>query len=120
VTPAALPASSDRSLMVKLRAAVRPEFQVELYRPDPADPVLGGECAVLVCDGLPSDARGLCEAHYARWARQGRPDFDEFAAAAPPRRASASAPRPADCYVLTGLSSQLQLEFAYALQWRHD
>lgn len=120
MTHAVLPAGGDSPLMAKLRAAVRPEFQVELYRPDPADPVLGGECAVLVCDGLPSDSRWLCVAHYGRWAREGRPDFDEFVAAAPPRRASASAPRPADCYVLTGLSSQLQLEFAYALQWRHD
>lgn len=68
-----------------LREAVRPEFRVEIYLPEPGDPVLfGPTCAVAGCD-----ARGLlrgdgirghfCQAHAAMWRRDGSPPQDEWA-----------------------------------------
>jgi integrase len=62
-----------------LRAAVRPEFQVDIYRPEPGDPVLfGPTCVVAGCDarGLQraEGIRGhLCQAHAAMWRRDGEP-----------------------------------------------
>lgn len=112
-----LPGEEGRaSLEARLEAAVRAEFRVAAYRPDAADPVLGGECAVTGCDGLPR-ARGLCNAHHVRWRHAGHPEMGEFLAAAPPRRRHS--PR-MDCFDLSGLSGPLRLEFAYALQCRHD
>ena len=67
-----------------LRASVRPEFQVEVYLPEPGDPVLfGPTCAVAGCD-----ARGLqratgirgyfCQAHAVMWRRDGAPPQAEW------------------------------------------
>ena len=62
-----------------LRASVRPEFQVDIYRPEPGDPVLfGPTCAVAGCDarGMQrvDDVRGyLCEGHARMWRRDGQP-----------------------------------------------
>ena len=67
-----------------LRASVRPEFQVEVYLPEPGDPVLfGPTCAVAGCD-----ARGLlradgirghfCQAHAAMWRRDGQPPQEQW------------------------------------------
>jgi len=65
-----------------LAAAVRPEFAVECYFPDPDDPVLGGgRCAVASCSRL-SWGRGLCGSHYDRWHRAGKPDLTEWLQAA--------------------------------------
>lgn len=119
---AALPSPDPKpgSLTEKLLAVVRPEFQVHRYRPDPADPVLGGECAVVGCDGLPGGSRGLCKAHYARWHREGRADMADFVASAPRRQQHRDEPRQVDCFDLSTLVPQLRLEFAYVLQSRHD
>jgi hypothetical protein len=62
-----------------LREVVRAEFQVEVYRPQPGDPVLSGPaCAVAGCDarGLQcgEEIRGyLCQAHAVMWRRDGEP-----------------------------------------------
>ena len=107
------------SLTDRLLAEVRPEFQVEVYRPDSADPVLGGECAVVACDGLRGSSMDMCHAHYARWHRVGRPEISAYLSSAEPRRRQGPS-RLSDCFQLTGLTLQLRLEFAYALQCRHD
>ena len=82
-----------------LRAAVRPEFQVEVYWPRAGDPVLfGPTCAVAGCD-----ARGLqratgirgyfCQAHAVMWRRDGEPAQQQWVAegARSLRRARAAA-----------------------------
>ena len=69
-----------------LRAAVRPEFRVEVYLPVAGDPVLfGPTCAVAGCD-----ARGLqratgirgyfCQAHAVMWRRDGEPPQQQWVA----------------------------------------
>ncbi|MGH3628922.1 MAG: hypothetical protein ACRDRL_15990, partial [Sciscionella sp.] len=67
-------------LLGKLMATVRAEFRVEVFVPDPDEPVLGvKECLVGGCDRSVSQ-NGLCSAHGHRWLRVGRPDVNEFAA----------------------------------------
>lgn len=111
------PAQDD--LRAKLLAAVRPEFRVDVYVPDPADAVLGGGCChVPACDGLLS-ARGMCAIHYERWKTAGRPDVDDFVARASPIRRRPGVHR-SEVFDLRDLSAQLQLELQFALQCRHD
>jgi integrase len=72
-------------LLAKLMSTVRPEFRADVLIPDPADPVFGARpCRVAGC-GRPGRARGLCHGHHHRWARQGRPDIEEFIGATPSR-----------------------------------
>jgi integrase len=67
-----------------LLAAVRPEFRVEVFIPAPGDLILGTPpCRVGGCPHR-QHHRGLCHAHHQRWKRQGRPDLEEFVAAADP------------------------------------
>ena len=93
------PAELRRGLLEKLMAAVRPEFRVEVYLPDPDDPVLGRP-VVLRClavtgpelgDQLCSEARRpLARARAARTCRRSWP--------IPGRRCTGgSSCRPAPC-----------------------
>ena len=68
-----------------LRRAVRPEFAVDVYRPDPNDPVLGAApCAVTRC-ALPQTCRGLCNGHHQQWRKTSpRPGLQAFIRAAAP------------------------------------
>ncbi len=117
--PAQWPPGNRGTLADRIRAALRPEFRVEVYVPEPDDPVLGGgRCAVARCDGW-CRARGLCEYHHGRWRRAGRPDLGAFLVAASPRPIRAG-PRRAECFDLRGLPAGLRLELAYALQCRAD
>ncbi|MCA1700677.1 MAG: site-specific integrase, partial [Actinobacteria bacterium] len=80
-----------------LRAALREEFQVDVYRPRPGDRVLfGPTCAVAGCPGrganrsLGLKAKGanhstgtmfrgyICLAHVAMWRRDGEPPIDAW------------------------------------------
>ena len=82
--PARLGPAQRARLSARLLAAVRPEFRVEVLIPAPDDLILGTPpCRV---DGCPHRQRhrGLCHAHHQRWKRQGRPDLEEFVAAADP------------------------------------
>ena len=66
-------------------ATVRPEFRRDELVFDPEDPVFGGPlCTVSGC-GRTARGRGLCEGHHQRWAEEGRPDLDHFAATTSPR-----------------------------------
>ena len=106
-------------LLEKLRAVVRPEFAVDVYTPDPDDPVLGGgRCAVAECGRL-SWGRGLCSSHYDRWWRTGKPEIEKWVATATPL-AFRRGLRKTQCFDLRPLGPQARLEFAYALQCRHD
>jgi integrase len=106
-------------LLEKLRAAVRPEFAVDVYTPDPDDPVLGGgRCAVSDCGRL-SLGRGLCGSHYDRWRRAGKPAIEEWTATATPL-AFRRGLRKTQCFDLRSRGPQARLEFAYALQCRLD
>ncbi|MDQ6641134.1 MAG: site-specific integrase, partial [Actinomycetota bacterium] len=65
-------------LLEKLIGAVRAEFRVDLYVPDPDHPVLGrGICPVPDCDRSPTE-HGLCPSHGKRWHERGRPALPEF------------------------------------------
>jgi len=65
-------------LLEKLMAVVRADFRVDLYVPDPEDPVLGrGVCPVTDCDRSPT-GNGLCPSHGKRWRVRGRPALAEF------------------------------------------
>lgn len=87
-------------LLETLLASVRAEFRVEVYHPDPHDPVfITTECAVSDCDRLVAQ-HGLCNGHVIRWRHRGRPDMADFLAApGPPVRGHASLRRcaVADC-----------------------
>jgi integrase len=73
-----------QGLLEKLLASVRPEFRQDVLVFAPGDPVFGGAaCGVPQC-GRQSAAYGLCQEHYRRWARAGRPDPGQFAATAQP------------------------------------
>lgn len=107
------------SLLDQLRVVVRPEFAVEIYFPDPDDPVLGGgRCAVASCDRL-SWGRGLCASHYDRWWKAGKPEIDQWVATATPL-AHRRGVHKTQCFDLRPLGRQARLEFAYALQCRKD
>ncbi|MEO8749675.1 MAG: tyrosine-type recombinase/integrase [Allobranchiibius sp.] len=67
-------------LLEKLIGAVRAEFRVDLFVPDPDHPVLGrGVCTVGGCDRSPS-GNGLCSSHQKRWLQDGRPELAVFLA----------------------------------------
>ncbi|WP_308465157.1 tyrosine-type recombinase/integrase [Rathayibacter soli] len=67
-------------LLEKLMATVRVEFRVEVFVPDPHEPVLGvAECLADGCDRSVSQNR-LCSAHARRWRAAGVGDVHEFAA----------------------------------------
>jgi integrase len=84
------PSAVGAGLLERLMAAVRPEFRVELLRPDQDDPVLGWKaCAVGGCD-RPGHDYELCRGHGLRWRKQGRPDRAVFLAdPGPPLRGRA-------------------------------
>ncbi len=107
------------SLLLRLRETVRPEFAVDVYFPDPDDPVLGGgRCAVVGCDRLVV-ARGICASHFDRWNKAGRPDLTPWTASTGPMAPRAGL-RQSQCFDLRRLPTQLRLEVAYALQCRVD
>ncbi len=116
---ASRPTPASLGLLDRLVAAVRAEFAVDIYVPDPDDPVLGrGRCAVASCGRL-SWGRGLCGSHYDRWRRAGKPDIEGWVATATPLAARAGV-RKTQCFDLRPLGPQARLEVAYALQCRHD
>jgi len=107
------------SLLDKLQVAVRPEFAVEVYFPDPGDPVLGrGACAVAGCERL-SWGRKLCASHYDLWRRHGKPAVETWLATAKPLAKRSTASRDS-CFDLRPLGRHGRLEIAYALQCRQD
>jgi integrase len=114
-----VPAADDGSLLAKLLVAVRREFQAELIRIDPDDPVFArGRCAVAGCD-RGGWSRQLCAAHYTRWRLHGRPVMAGFCATTGPIIPRAGSQH-VDAFNLRGLNLQPRLEIAYSIQCRHD
>lgn len=107
----------ELTLLDQLAAAVRPEFSVELIRIDPDNPVFArGRCQVVGC------ARGawtqmLCNGHYGRWCRNGRPDLAQFATMTGPIKGLSDR---IDAFDLRRLKLEVRLEIAYSIQCRHD
>ena len=67
-------------LLTKLMTAVRLQFRVEVYLPDPGDRILGRPpCSVLGCDRSGAEHQ-LCSAHGSRWRAAGCPDMSVFLA----------------------------------------
>ena len=65
-------------LLEKLMTVVRPQFRVDVYLPDPDDPVLGRPlCCVPDCDRSRAEGR-LCSGHGRRWRVAGCPDLPAF------------------------------------------
>jgi hypothetical protein len=80
IAPAERTAAHWPGLLAKLMASVRPEFRVDLFVPDPSDPVLGrSACLVADCDRSRTEY-GLCSGHGRRWLDRGRPELDLFLA----------------------------------------
>lgn len=105
-------------LLARLQTLVRPEFSVEVYRPNPADPVLAGPpCAVVGCE-RPARSVGLCTAHHTRWVYRGRPEVEDFIHSAAPIRVGR--PRVDEIFDLSPLALRCRLELAWVLQCRHD
>ena len=74
----AWPQPAPAGLLEKLVVVVRPQFRVDVYLPDPDDPVLGRpSCCVPDCDRSVAEHR-LCSAHGHRWRVAGRPDLPVF------------------------------------------
>lgn len=115
---AAATPKGSRSWAAVLAAALRPEFDVERYRPGPDDPALGrAPCRVAGCAGW-SKARGICEAHHREWTTDDKPDLDAFVAGASP--VTRQPRRPTSSFELWGLTGTVRLELCYVLQCRHD
>ncbi|MBO3678729.1 tyrosine-type recombinase/integrase [Streptomyces sp. NEAU-YJ-81] len=67
-------------LLGKLMAAVRPEFRVDVFIPEPGQLIFGlGACRVPGCPRQPR-TRQLCRGHYYRWQQHGKPDVEKFIA----------------------------------------
>jgi integrase len=110
----------EQPTLARLRSAVRAEFAVDLYVPDPDDPVLGGgRCAVDGCDGL-RRAHGLCHGHAARRRSLGSPDLQTYLATGPALLHARPGPRRHETFSVVGLPTQLKLELGYVLQCRYD
>jgi integrase len=115
---AAVPDPEVDEVVGRLLVLVRPKFNVAVVRPDPDDPVLAGRrCGVGDCD-RPARSRGLCAAHHARWAAQGKPDPAAFTAGAGPVRSGRT--RADEVFDLSALATRCRLELALVLQTRHD
>jgi integrase len=78
-------AGHSGGLLAALMAAVRPQFRADELAFDPADPVFGGVLCMVGWCGRTARGHGLCQGHWHRWAGEGRPDLDAFAAATDPR-----------------------------------
>lgn len=77
---APLPAPGRGLLLGRLMATVRAEFRVEVFVPDPDEPVLGVKlCLVAVCDRTVSE-NALCSAHARRWRAAGCREMSVFVA----------------------------------------
>jgi integrase len=127
--PGQHPASAG--LLEKLLATIRPEFRRDVLVFAADDPVFGGTaCRVGMCGRVSFSSTGLCNAHYQRWSKQGRPDLEDFSAAASPLTGArlrghddapgSGQPDGASSVDLRDLPRQLQLEMQYALQCRRD
>jgi hypothetical protein len=84
----------------QLRAAVRPEFAVDVYVPSSDDVVLGRpQCRAAACEQFVYYEPGLCEFHLRRWHAEGSPDLASFCAAqvSEPRSAAIPGCRVAAC-----------------------
>jgi integrase len=105
-------------LLGKLMASVRAEFRVEVFIPDPDEPVLGvKQCLVGDCDRSVSE-NVLCSAHARRWRQAGCVDVSLFAADPGPVLHGRS--QPAQCMV-TGCGYGVnahRLCMRHHLQWK--
>lgn len=119
IVPQPLPERPGRTLLERLREVVRPEFGTEVIRVAADDPVFGrGACDVDACR-RPAWTRRLCQAHYLRWRRDGRPDHQQFIATTGSIAESARAAS-IGTFDLTALRPQARLEVAYVIQCRQD
>jgi hypothetical protein len=123
--------SASAGLLEKLVAAIRPEFRRDVLVFAADDPVFGGTaCRVGMCGKVSFSSTGLCNAHHQRWAKQGRPDLEDFSAATSPLTGArfrgcddapgSGQPDGASRVDLHDLPRQLRLEMQYALQCRRD
>lgn len=112
--PATLPGAT---LPERLAELLRPEFTGDLIRIDPDNPIFArGHCQVTGCD-RGAWTRMLCNTHYGRWLKQGRPDLAHFAATTAPVNGSSDR---IDAFDLRRLPPGLRAEVAYSIQCRHD
>lgn len=82
IVPLALPGSDPWT--VRVRAAVRAPFAVDVLVVDGSDPATSsGPCRVVGCDRL-ARGHGMCAGHHRRWAKAGRPVVAVFAASTDP------------------------------------
>ena len=105
-------------LLEKLMTNVRAEFRVEVFVPQPDEPVLGvKQCLVGDCDRSVSE-NALCSAHARRWRTSGCPEMSGFLADPGPVLTGRS--EPARC-VVTGCGYGVNahgLCMRHHLQWK--
>ena len=107
-----------------LTSAVRSEFAVGTYLPEPDDPVLWGPaCMVPDCPGgrVQMKEPRLCTTHLSRWRKQGKRDIGRFL------RSDRVHPLPAASdqreqygFSVDGTEGRLRAELQLGLQQRHD
>jgi integrase len=107
-----------------LGAAIRPEFGVASYRPDPGDRWLyGPHCAIVGCElpvWRPLNGRGgvyVCNGHYDNYRVHGAGGMQAWLAAAGPLRAQRNRVGPGYRLAVGGT---LEVELRYGLQCWHD
>jgi hypothetical protein len=106
-----------------LQAAIRPEFRVAAYEPDPDDPWLyGSHCGVAGCElpvRRPLNGRGgvyVCNGHLHNYRDLGCGEVEAWLAGAGPLRAQS---RRGPSYRLD-IGGLLEVELRYGLQCWHD
>ena len=115
--------AAERDWRSALEAAIRPEFRVAAYQPDPGDPWLyGTHCAVAGCElpiRRPLNGRGgvyVCNGHLHNYRDHGPGDVQAWLAGAAPLRAQRRR-RPSYRLAVGGV---LEIELRYGLQCWHD
>lgn len=78
------PDGSRRGLLEKLLAAVRPEFRADILFFEPGDPVFGMSVCLAGDCTRTARRRGMCDRHFTRWDKAGRPPLEGFRPGGPP------------------------------------
>jgi hypothetical protein len=115
VQPLRQAGSGRRADVDRLSSAVREPFSEQVLVFPATDPVFGGgACRVGGCRRA-ARGHGLCQGHYLRWVKQGRPDLEVFTATTDPGWARQ---RPNGCCRVDGCGYGLARSGLCQLHWQ--
>ena len=121
---AAVPDPRDARPVDALTSAIRPEFAVGTYLPEPDDAALWGPvCMVPACPGgrVQMKEPRLCITHLSRWRKHGKPDINRFLRSDRVHPVpTASDQRERYGFSVDGTEGILRAELQLGLQQRHD